>query len=169
MPTAEEWIEGAAGRLVAAGYTEVPHLLVNGHPVRAFRRADFRIRWMFTRLHTFVLLTHVVGTATGQDMVGYPSAAMRAASAAKGGLPNGLQSGTAAFPVLVASTATDEARGVASRRPDKDLGAMKLPMLVDLSGPRAYSFTGAMVWGFMYQGFLKQQQRTVAGDLAAGW
>jgi hypothetical protein len=168
MPTAEEWIEGAAGRLTAAGYTEVPHLLVNGHPVRTFRRADFKIRWMFTRLHTFVLLGHL-GTATGEAMMGFPAAAMQAASAAKGGLPNGLQSGTAAFPVLVANTATEEARGVASRRPDKDFGAMKLPILVDLSGPKAYSFTGAMMWGFMYQGFLKQQQRTVAGDLASGW
>jgi hypothetical protein len=168
MPTAEEWIFGAAGRLGAAGYAEQPGLLVNGHPVRAFRRADFKIRWMFTRLHTFVVLGHIE-TATKEDMIGFPSAALAAASAAKGGLPNGLQTGTAVLPVLVAGTATDEARGIAMRRPDKDFGAMKLPLLVDLSGPRAYTFTGAMVWGLAYAAFLKQQQRTVAGELATGW
>jgi hypothetical protein len=164
MPTAEEWISGAADRLVGAGYAEVPGLLVNGHPVRAFRRADFKVRWMFTRLHTFVVIGHI-STATQGDMIGFPSAALQAASAAKGGLPNGLQSGTAVLPVLVADDATEEARGVALRRPDKDFGAMKLPILVDLGQPRAYSFTGAMVWGFAYQGFLKQQQRLAAGDL----
>jgi hypothetical protein len=164
MPTAEEWIDGAAGRLTAGGYAESQPLMIKNHPARTFRRADFKIRWMFTRMHTFVVFGHI-RTATGEDMIGFPSVAMQAASAAKGGLPNGLQTGTAALPVLVADVATDEARGIARRRPDKDFGAMKLPVLVDLSEPAAYTFTGAMVWGYAFAGFLKQQQRTVVGDL----
>ena len=68
MPTAEEWITAAADRLVRAGYDEIPGLSVNGHPVRGFGRADFKIRWMFTRLHTFVVLGHI-RTATKDDMI----------------------------------------------------------------------------------------------------
>jgi hypothetical protein len=146
----------------------MPAVHVNGHPVRGFRRADFKARWMFTRLHTFVIFGYI-RQATREEMIGFPSAALAAASAAKGGLPSGLQTGVAALPVLVADTATDEARGIARRRPDKDFGAMKLPMLVDLSQPAAYTFTGGMVWGLAYAGFLKKQQQTVAGPLAAGW
>ena len=49
-------VETTAERLQHAGYRERD--LGPGWPdgARAFRRADFRVQWVFTRLHTNVLL-----------------------------------------------------------------------------------------------------------------
>jgi hypothetical protein len=56
----EAWTNHLAERLVAAGYEEVPHALGTDHPgLRAFRRKDFRVSWILTRMHTFVVVQAV--------------------------------------------------------------------------------------------------------------
>lgn len=156
-----DWTRDAADRLLAGGYQEVPAGLSERN-ARAFRRRDFRLRWFATTLHTFVVLAEAP-TAAGLGR--YSDDAARWAKGAKGGLPRGMQTGIAVLPVLVVASADDEARLEAGRRPEKDFGAVRLPLLVE-PGPGAVStYSGTMLWGMIYTDFLSEQQRLLAGDL----
>lgn len=157
------WADDAAARLLASGYREVPASLAERH-ARAFRRRDFRLRWFATALHTFVVLAEAP-TADVASVRGYVDDAVRWAKKAKGGLPRGMQTGVAVLPVLAVGSADQEARREASRRPDKEFAALRLPVLVEIVPGVVSTYSGAMVWGMVYTDFLGDQQRLVAGEL----
>lgn len=160
---AKAWNSEAASRLLANGYREVPISLPT-RGARAFRRRDFRVRWFATSLHTFVVLAQAP-TAEATDVRLYAEEAVHWAKKSKGGVPRGLQTGVAVLSVLTVDVARDAARREASRRPDKDFAALRLPVLVEIEPSRITTYSGAMVWGMVYTDFLGHQQRLVAGEL----
>ncbi|HXH81076.1 hypothetical protein [Nocardioides sp.] len=149
-------------RLVAAGYQA--HQADPTTFLAGVRRAVFRWRWGFTRLHTFVLFGRVEH-ATGDHVREFTALALRWAEQAKGGMPRGFQTGAAVLPVLVCNTADASALEQLNRRPAKRFALFELPMLVDLSQGRWATYTGRMRWGGVYQDFLRAQQQLVVGDL----
>ena len=162
--TTTRWAEGAAGRLRGAGYRDAGRHAVGGRDVVVLRRADFRARWVLTRLHTMVLLADADAVDVA-DLESFADDAKRWAKRNKGGLPRGLQTGIAVLPVLVADAATPAAVSFAERRPDKDFAAVALPMLVDTGTGRLHAYSGQIIWGAVYRMFLGEQQRVIAAGL----
>lgn len=159
----QQWVDEQVERLVAAGYRQHPADPTNF--LACVRRADFKMRWSFTRLHTFVLFGRVEH-ATGDNVREFSALCARWAAQDKGGMPRGFQTGSAVLPVLVCDTADASAREELDRRPAKHFALFELPMLVELSQGRWATYTGRMRWGGVYQDFLRDQQWLVAGDLA---
>ena len=96
------------------------------------RRSQFKVRWMFSRLHTFVFvidfgdedvtaatLTHLVDLARGY------------AIKKKGGLPRGLQSGTAAIVVALSRAPSPALLAWSSRNAARRFAAMTFPVAVN--------------------------------------
>jgi hypothetical protein len=116
-------------------------------------------------LHTFVLVrTAEVATADGLRELSARST--RHAIKHKGGLPRGLQTGVAVLPVLVCRTAEPGAVEVARQAPPKRFAAFTLPLVVELDRASVATCSEERAWGALYQDFLGEQQRLVAGDLS---
>jgi hypothetical protein len=159
----QQWADEQVQRLVAAGYHQ--HQADPTTFLAGVRRADFRWGWGFTRLHTFVLFGRVEH-ASGDNVCEFTALALRWAEQAKGGMPRGFRTGAAVLPVLVCNTADESAHEQLSRRPAKHFALFELPMPVDLSQGRWATYSGRVVWGGVYQDFLRAQQQLVVGDLA---
>jgi hypothetical protein len=154
-----------AQRLLAAGYTEVPDALGLGSEggVRAFRRSDFKVSWVFTRLHTFVVVRPApeVSALQVEDLL---RDSVAWAKSVKGGLSVGLQTGVAVLGVLVTELARDDAVRTAAGPLERRWAAMPLPVVVDVHAGRSYTASGSMIWGALYQDHLAQQQQLVLAD-----
>ncbi len=161
----ERWIEQAEARLRAAGYRDSKVPWPHGGAVSVLRRKDFRVEWLLTQLHTFVVLAPAAHAVPG-ELTAFTHAALNYAKQAKGGLPIGMQTGVAVLPVLVAGSADSDAQDEARQRPQKDFGAFRLPVLVDLGADRALTYSGPMAWGLAYRDFLGDQQRAVIGGVS---
>ncbi|MEJ7773739.1 MAG: hypothetical protein WKF72_02925 [Nocardioidaceae bacterium] len=161
------WTHELAQRLVSVGYREVPVELAGDPTVRAFRRSDFRVSWVFSRLHTFVIVRQTP-SAQGRDVAGFSQASLRWAIDHKGGLLRGLQSGVIAYAVTVCDAADQSALDVAARRPDKHFAAFELPVLVHPASANAATYAGTISWGLVYQQFFGEQQRLIIGDMHGG-
>lgn len=155
----ETWVGQLLDRLDAAGYRRLPDPTVRGA-----RRADFRVSWILTQLHTFVLV-HEIEVATAQTV---RDAADRGAAYAiehKGGLPRWLSSGVAALPVVVCRTADEAAIELASQQPRVRFGAFSVPVVVELDRERLTTCSEPRIWGAVYLGFLGEQQRLIGDGL----
>lgn len=150
-------------RLGEHGYRPVSADLGHNRVLFGARRADFRSSWGFTRLHTFIV-AHEVEVATADDIEELSERSTRYAVRNKGGLPRGFQTGVAVLPVLICRTAPDDAVAVAERQPRKRFATLVLPVLIDLSQQRIVTYHEPRFWGSLYQDFLGQQQRLVAGE-----
>ena len=161
------WIDDAVARLEAAGYREVPTELSNrtSGTMRALRRSDFRISWMFTRLHSFILLWEAP-VVSSWDLWAFTADAMQWSRQTKGGWPIGLQTGIAVFTVTVTDRADEQTIEAARRLPDKHWSSFAQPVLVELNSRRAHTYAGPMAWSLIFQSFLARQQANIIGDLA---
>lgn len=160
--TPDVWTDAALTRLQAAGYraVEVDQAVLPG--ARALRRADFRLSWFLTRLHTFVVFL-VVDHATEPDLSAITDLAAKWAKSVKGGLPVGLQNSVAVIPVVVCSWADDAARASALAKPRKRFGMMTFPMIVDPARTYVATYNRTVAWGIAYVDFLAAQQRVIVG------
>lgn len=161
------WIDESAARLQRAGYTEVPTDLASRTPtvLRALRRSEFRISWILTRMHVFVLLWEAPSVSAAA-LRALTDDAVEWARKTKGGWPNGLQNAIAVLPVAVTRGAPGDVVAEARRLPQKRWAAIAQPVVVDLDTGNAHTYSGRIVWGLVYQDFLGEQQSTVIGDLA---
>lgn len=163
MASTAAWADDLVGRLLAAGYREVPTSpgLVGA---RAFRRSEFRISWLFSRLHTFIIVW-VGGHVAASDVATFSRTSVRWAKQNKGGLPVGFQTGVAALPVAVCEGADQAAVDEAARRPDKHFAAIELPILAHPDSGKASTYSGQILWGLVYQRYLGDQQRLILDGL----
>jgi hypothetical protein len=157
------WIEQAAGRLRADGYTDLGEVVVHGRTVRALRRKDFKVQWLFTQIHTFVVFDPMDQVDAGV-LSAFSQAAGTWAKSVKGGLPLGFQTGIVLFPVLVAQHASPAAHEEAQRVPGKNFGALHTPILVETATRSISHYTGSMLWGVIYQSFIAAQRRLITGQ-----
>jgi hypothetical protein len=149
-------------RLAGAGY-ETGHTTVAGGDVLVARRSDFRWSWVATRLHTFVVVFTVphVDVATAEALTG---AAQQYAIDNKGGLPRGLQTGTATIAVFLSQADSPAVRPWFSQSPTPRFGAARLPVLVELASGTATHFSGRLRFGAIYSAHI---QSVVAEVVAA--
>lgn len=158
------WVNQLVKRLSSHGYRPLSAVFGDGEEVAVARRADLRLKWVLTKLHTFVVV-HEVDVATADYVRSVSQQSTGYAIRNKGGLPRGLQTGVAVLPVIVCRIAEQGAIEVAEAPPPKRFAAMTLPMLVELSQQRFVTYHGSRFWGAHYQDFLGEQQRLVGGEL----
>jgi hypothetical protein len=119
------------------------------------RASEFRWRWMATRLHTFLVVAPFPpGTASRPILDSYLRAASDYAIAHKGGLPRGVQSGTAIIPVAVTSRARPEAIEWASKVHGRRFAVIPYPALLDASSGQTFR-PERMVVGGIYGTYLR--------------
>lgn len=113
------------------GY-EVTSDTVDGRPAVVGRRSDFRLRWMASRLHTFVVVSRFgpAGTDTGA-LDHFLDAACQYAVKNKEGLPRGLQTGTAAVAVAVMDQVDGDAAAWAGHHHGRRFAALTYPVAVE--------------------------------------
>ncbi|MDQ1710589.1 MAG: hypothetical protein QOE45_39 [Frankiaceae bacterium] len=158
--TPEEFTAVAESRLAGAKYT-VTRLALSGAPAVVGQRKPFRAQWMFTQLKTSVVVS-AVDHATGTGWMRFLQHAFLAAKDIKGGLPNGLQSGVGAVPVLAATSVDAEAALSATERPQYEwFTGVSLPALVDLSTGQVHQFDQRVLVGAIYLPFLRKQRSLV--------
>lgn len=164
-PVATAWIDDLERRLVSRGYRVADAPIESLPGARVFRRSEFRVSWIFTQLHTFVVVIDVDHVDEAM-LTGRGARSGEGALPQKGGLPRWLGSGLAVLPVVVCRTADDSALHAAASKPMTRFGAFELPILVLPERGRAVTSSQARLWGAVYQDFLGEQQRLVTGDLA---
>jgi hypothetical protein len=163
----EAWTNHLADRLAAEGYREVPHPLGTDQPgLRAFRRRDFRVSWVLTQLHTFVVV-QAVPQANGLAVLEFMRHAVPWAKSVKGGLPVGLQTGLVVIAVTATERAQEDAMHAATAAQQKMWAAMPISVVVDVAMQRAYTASGNMLWGAAYQDFLGEQQELIVAGTGA--
>lgn len=128
---------------------------VGGRQAVIGRTSAFRMKWLATRLHTFVLAAVFEGATARPDKLDrFMEESSEYARTMKGGLPRGLQTGTVAVTVAVAESAK-EAGDWAVNPHGRKFAALTFPVLVDVAG-RSVACPKRMVIGAVYVPYLRQ-------------
>lgn len=163
--------EDVMGRIeqstAAAGMQPTRVQLFDGWTALVARTKQFRLRWMATQLHTFLVAAPFPQAPTRADLDRFMGAATQYAKTNKGGLPLGLQTGVAAIVVAVTSGATPEAVDWASSVHGRQFSTIPWPALVDTAVPTLVQPQRMMIGG-IYKAYLQNLvQQHVAGALTA--
>jgi predicted deacetylase len=146
------YIDALATRLATDGCTVTTESW-NGVPVLVGHRADFRLRWMATKLHQLTIVAPT-GTVSAGTIEQFTEEAFTYAVARKGQM-RGLQSGIAIFPTLV-GTAVDPAAAAWARQQQRlRFACMARPVTVDVSTGEVAAFRGRAALGALYAGHLR--------------
>jgi len=159
--TPQDFLAEAERRLTGAKYA-VERATLQGVPAVIGRRKPFRIQWMLTQLKTSVVVC-AVENVTAEGWLAFVADATRIAREIKGGLPNGLQSGYGAVPVLAGTTVEPAAAGIASQAQPKVewFQGFAMPGLVDLTTRQEYGYNGKQLVGAIYVPFLRKQRSLI--------
>lgn len=128
----------------------------SGQSVLVGRRADFRLRWMGTRLHLFVIAAAVQEVAA-EMLASFSRSAISYARDNKGGMPVGFQTGIAVFPALVGEHVLPEAAAWAKAKQINEFGCMARPVTIDVTSGVVSQFRGAGVLGGVYAAHLRRK------------
>ena len=130
-----------------------------------YRRADFRLRWMATRLHTMAYLVDARSVPPegipplGEDV-------RRHAKENKGGLPGGFQSGVVAMPIFVVDSVPPQLASWA-RDPQKVKWAVGLfPIVVTPDRAHVSYRVKPQKWGRLYEKHLRGIAEALVGPVS---
>jgi hypothetical protein len=160
MPTDPVAAIGAS--LTHHGYAVTSEQL-DGRSVLVGRNSEFRWRWFAVRLHTFVVVARFSpdpGDVATLDR--FADEARRWALANKGGLPSGLQTGTAAVVVAVMDGANEVAVQWATVTRAKRFAVTTYPVVADITTGRVVH-PRRMVVGAVFNSYL----RDIAEEIVA--
>jgi hypothetical protein len=153
-PAAVDVLAAIEASLAAGGFN-MTRDSVGGRQAVIGRTSAFRLRWMATKLHTFVLAAVFEGATARPDKLDrFLEESSDYARTMKGGLPRGLQTGTAAVVVAVAESA-GEAGDWAVKPHGRKFAALTYPVLVDVAR-RTVTSPARMVIGAVYVPWFRQ-------------
>ncbi|MEW1722161.1 levansucrase [Streptomyces sp. NPDC093109] len=150
--TTSAYLAGLESRLAADGCAPRQDNW-GGAPVLVGRRADFRLRWMATRLHLFTIAA-AVPYVTVETIATFTTQSLRYAKTNKGGLPVGLQTGVAVFPVLVSERVDPAALAWAREQQRNEFACFARPAVVDSAKGEVGFFRGKPLIGRAYAAHL---------------
>jgi hypothetical protein len=154
MPDTRQYVDDISTSLRTAGY-EVEMHAIGGMPALTGYRSDFRLRWMASKLHTFVTVRSVP-VVTVEELEAFARASLEYTKAAKGSM-RGAQSGVAAIAVLVGDTVDEAAAQYARTELVRNFAAFAWPVTVDLSTGERSSHKGRPTIGAIFTGWMRQQ------------
>jgi hypothetical protein len=150
----EEAIERIAQSTAQAGMNPARTLL-QGSEVLVARTSQFRLRWMATKLHTFLVASiFPAGTATTDRLDTLIELAARYAKANKGGLPVGFQTGVAVLVVAVTEHADPAAHQWASTSHKRKFATLPFPVMADTTTGQV-TRPEKMLLGGIYKAYLQ--------------
>lgn len=127
-----------------------------GVPVLIGRRADFKWRWMATKLHTFTVAA-ALPEITIPAIETFTDQVLTYAKKTKGGMPVGIQSGIAAFPVLVSDRVDPAAVRWAEAQQRNKWACMARPVVVDSTHQYVGTYRGTPAIGLVYSSYFEQK------------
>ncbi|MEU6203134.1 levansucrase [Micromonospora musae] len=148
------YIDTTGQRLRADG-CEVKTEDWGGLPVLVGYRADFKLRWMATKLHLFTIAAPAT-SITASAIQAFTTSAFDYVLARKGQL-RGLQSGVAVFPALVGTQIEPRALSWAQQKQQVRFAALARPVVVDASTGAAGAFRSTTTLGFVYSAHLRRK------------
>ncbi|MEU2839173.1 levansucrase [Streptomyces sp. NPDC007076] len=125
----------------------------SGVPVLVGRRADFRMRWAATNLHLFTVAA-AVPEVTVSVIDAFTTQVLAYAKKNKGGLPVGMQTGVAAFPVLVGDRIDPAAMAWAEEKQRNQFACFARPVVVDSACGYVGMYRGKPALGRAYASHL---------------
>jgi hypothetical protein len=138
----------------ASAGMEVSHVEVLGRPTVVARTSQFRMKWFATRLHTF-LFGAGFNRTSAQELDAFMDEASRYATDNKGGLPRGLQTGTAAIVTAITELGDSTLDEWALKPHGRRFAAMTFPVLADVTR-RTVVRPQRMFIGAVYTSYLQQ-------------
>ncbi|MCC3767362.1 levansucrase [Streptomyces sp. UNOC14_S4] len=120
------------------------------------RRADFRVRWMATRVHLFTVAA-AMPEITRPDIERFTRRVLTYAKANKGGLPLGSQTGVIVFPVLVGERVDPEAVAWAEEKQRGEFACMARPVVVGVARQRVGFYSGNPFFGRVYASYVNEK------------
>ncbi|RDG39095.1 levansucrase [Streptomyces corynorhini] len=157
-----DYLAGLESRLAADGCAPRQDNW-GGAPVLVGRRSDFRLRWLATNLHLFTIAAAVPYVAT-ETIAVFTGQCLQYARENKGGLPVGLQTGVAVFPVLVSERVDPAALAWARERQRNEFACFARPVVVDSSKGEVAVFRGKPLIGRGYAGHLTRKGDAYLGQ-----
>ena len=151
-PGAVDVVQRIEASLATGGF-KMTRDSVAGRQAVIGRQSTFRLRWVATRLHVFVLVAVFKSDATPEHLDRFLEEASQYAITLKGRL-RGLQSGTCAVAVAVVDSA-ERAGEWAVKPHGRRFAAMTYPVLVDLANKRVVR-PERMLIGAVYVPYLRQ-------------
>ncbi|MFI7605304.1 levansucrase [Micromonospora sp. NPDC049366] len=149
---------GATGQRLRDDGCEVRTEDWGGVPVLVGYRADFKLRWMATKLHLFTIAAPATVVAAA-DLEAFSTSALDYVIARKGSL-RGVQSGVAVFPALVGTEIDPAAVAWAREKQRLKFAALCRPVVVDAGTASASAFRGNPMLGFLYAAHLRRKLDT---------
>ena len=116
-------------------------------------RADFKVRWMATKLHLFTIAAPAT-LVTADALQTFTATATDYVLARKGQL-RGLQNGVAVFPALVGTQIEPAASEWAQEGQRVKFAAVARPVTVDVGTGTASAYRGNPMLGFVYAAHLR--------------
>jgi hypothetical protein len=153
--TPSDYINGLSTRLAADGCDPQTQQW-GSEPVLVGRRSDFRVRWMATKLHLFVIAA-AVPVVTVEAISQFMATTNHYARQNKGGLPGGFQTGVAVFPALISDNVDPAAADWANAQQRNQFACISRPVVVDTSTGTVSQFRRTAVLGGIYSGFLRSK------------
>lgn len=142
--------EALTARLGHAGF-KIGRSRVAEHEVVIARRSDFKWAWIGTRLHTFVVaFAPTELTAEGAEQLS--AAAHEYAITHKGGLPRGLQTGSATIPLFLFPEPGNATERWFAKEAKHRYAALQFPVLANVQTGELTYFKGRWTRGQMYEG-----------------
>lgn len=126
---------------------------VGEQPALVARRSEFRWEWMGSRMHTFVV-AFTVGQLGPKRAQTLSNEAQNYAIKHKGGLPRGLQTGTATIAVVIPDQADEDSVRWFRQEPKQRFAALLLPVLARPGSEPLVYFTGRWSRGYLYRDYL---------------
>ncbi|TDC33131.1 levansucrase [Micromonospora sp. 15K316] len=148
------YIETTGHRLQADG-CEVTTEDWGGLPVLVGYRADFKMRWMATKLHLFTVAAPTT-LITESAIEEFTDSAFDYVLARKGQL-RGMQTGVAVFPALVGTQIEPRALAWARQKQHVRFAAAARPVVVDARTGNAVAFRGTPLLGLVYSAHLRRK------------
>ncbi|MFF9346199.1 levansucrase [Streptomyces sp. NPDC014734] len=146
------YLAGVEGRLAADGCAPRWEDW-GGVPVLVGRRADFRLRWAATNLHLFTVAAAVPEVSL-PVVEAFTTQVLTYARKNKGGLPVGMQTGVASFPVLVSDRVDPAAMAWAEEKQRNQFACFARPVVVDSARGHVGMYRGKPAVGRAYAAHL---------------
>lgn len=163
MVNAPQYVDVAERSLAAGGYATARYDLAGWQSAVGYR-ADFRVRWMATKLHLFVCVSSAP-VATAEALIAFTHASLEYAKQAKG-QARGFQSGVAVISVLAADHVDPSGEAYARKQLVRDFAAFAWPVAVDVSTGQRFSHDGRPALGAIYNGWMRKQVAVAAPPVA---
>jgi hypothetical protein len=156
------YADAVGDNLKTAGYS-VSTTEVDGRRALFGYRSDLRLRWMGTKLHTFVVVGADGGELTAAGLEQFSHRALDHGVRIRGQL-RGLQTGVGVIPIMVADRVMPPAASMAAGKLVRRWAAFAWPVAVDLESGQRFWHRGRVVVGGIYAGWMRGQIEVVLPD-----